>query len=564
MGRASRHKQDRRDGHRRRPATPAPDPVAAPDEAALLEVVRAIDGPDLSLGAALVFGLTEVSEAIKADRAPEWFDRLDVLDILFLGAIVPEIPDQEHAFANARDAWLGALRDSSSAGALDDLVEAMVGVSETTGLALDDPEVCLALGVALAEVPSCLVPLDHGLSPRAVLAGHRAIVGPAPVELGPLPEEGLAKLASFKGSLSVGLANDGSLGDAFREGMAMLKAADALGDPMLAVAAFHLALTDDEHTSMAEVVAVTPDWSDGLDPDSALTAVVDTIWAAAEAGEDLDSVMARVLARPELAEAARPSDRVFHARAGWAAARAALARPGTTRVRMGDGDLLAVGATTAAVLRSEQRAKEALLGRPMLPHDHLLFDTEAGSLADLDPADLEDDIEAMLDAIGASDQASYVYQTTGLLPPPGGKVTMAERQAEIDAARKAWMADAGYEQDEADEIWAEDCARMNEAAHHMLLAQVVADPDLGADVCAGLAAGSEDTDLGPWLVSTARHRGRPEPATLHRAGELARAWQGAELAASLSGALERSRSGRSEPSDAPALLALAVADLCSP
>ncbi|MGH9064683.1 MAG: hypothetical protein ACRD0L_12050, partial [Acidimicrobiales bacterium] len=461
MGRSSRRKADRR-AHPARGSRPPPPPVEAVDEAAMVEVARATKGPDLSLGAAFVFGYAQMAQAINANRAPDWYDRMDALDLVFLGEVTPEEPAEEASFANARDAWLAILRASPASGALDDLIDAMVETSKSTGLPIDDPDLLMRLGAALAEVPSCLVALDPGLHPRACLAGHRSLVGPAPVELGAVPDDGLSRVAAFKAALVPGLPNDGTIGDALREGMTVAGELEMLSEPVLMVGALHAALSDDDRLAVSDLMSRALAWAEGLDPASPLVPVLDTIFSGAERGEDLDTVLARVLARPELEAVAPPSDRAFHSKVGVAASRAALGRPGTTTLLTADGELVRLSGTAAAIIHAQQRAFDERFGSEHAVDAPLFFDAHADEPTSVDPDAMVEAVRQMLGGVGISDQGRWVYEATGLMPPPAGHLDDAERQGEIEEARAEWMADSGCDKDEADAMWAKDCARMGE------------------------------------------------------------------------------------------------------
>ncbi|MGH9073056.1 MAG: hypothetical protein ACRDZQ_02895 [Acidimicrobiales bacterium] len=134
-------------------------------------------------------------------------------------------------------------------------------------------------------------------------------------------------------------------------------------------------------------------------------------------------------------------------------------------------------------------------------------------------------IEELLGDLTISEQGRWVYEATELLPRGLVRRCRAPGRDRGDPGRV--MTATGTHQGETDAIWAQDCARMGAVAHRFHLAQVAKDPELGAELAAALASAEKATDLGSWLVRTMTEGPLPEPATL------ARAWQGAELARSV-------------------------------
>ncbi|MDG4860192.1 hypothetical protein P8605_18890 [Streptomyces sp. T-3] len=168
------------------------DEPRALGEAALGRLLRLNAPGKLSLAGAYAFGYGELGHAQQAGTDPQWYQEIDPLDALFLGAVWPVKFRDDLEFANARDAWLRLLRGTVHGKSVQRFVREAVSASEELGLPVDDGELMLALTGRLEAAGLDQRCVPRRLLPAVALQGCRALHGPS---LGlPDPPEDAKKL----------------------------------------------------------------------------------------------------------------------------------------------------------------------------------------------------------------------------------------------------------------------------------------------------------------------------------------------------------------------------------
>ena len=167
-----------------------------------------------------------------ADELPGWLtdssEPVDVLDVMFLGALWPGLFHSRVEFAGARDAWLRALENHRRARDLAQLVAITLDVADGLELAVDDPLTWLGTIVRAGEAGIGTRPLASTLLPARVLPGHRCLDGPQAVQPAALSPGAGDRVRAFIGFLPEQAGAVGSAGtaaEALRRGVAVLAAA---------------------------------------------------------------------------------------------------------------------------------------------------------------------------------------------------------------------------------------------------------------------------------------------------------------------------------------------------
>jgi hypothetical protein len=225
--------------------------------------------------------------------------------------------------------------------------------------------------------------------------------------------------------------------------------------------------------------------------------------------------------------------------------------------RLESGSETAVGA-----LQSQRRRFEDKFGRPPGPQDPIFFDPDADEPQPLPVTGMETATVAMLEAAGISPAWIYAYQNTGgLLPGPDGTFASPSDRAEWHQAvsRYASLHQPGQPPDHQAET-----RKLRSALAMMTMQMAADDPGYGAALAARLTdtaapAGSDTAMVREFLHDAAGYLDRQlaaRPGVRAAAGEYARAWAGADLAAKLA---SPALPPPGDPAADAALLAAAVA-----
>jgi hypothetical protein len=568
---ARRHRQARSQGHS---SPPRPRPGGAADldgdprsraQAAIARLVRGNPPGKVSLAGAYALGYGAIGLAQQEGEEPAWYPDLDPLDALVLGTVWPRQMRDGYEFANARMAWLAALRDTACWAGIERFVREVITAGEEHDLPVDDGELMLLLAGRLEAAGLDQRKLPRQLLPGTLLAGSRVALGgpPADLVLPEPPPDAAEQAARLWAGTQVPLEHDGTAADALREGLGMLarEGIDVRAEVAVMLSALYAALvaTGDEDLSQAGERAVA--WAIGLPADSPLIPVTDVLLAAPERGLSADATLRHLFGIPAFSQSVRPQDRQWHSWPGTELPALAF-EFGYRQVVTLDSKIVRVDPDAADALESQRRRFEDKFGRPPGPGDPIFFDPDADEPRPLPVTGMETATVAMLEAAGISPAWIYAYQNTGgLLPGPDGTFTTASHRAEWDEAvsRYTSLHQPGQLPDHQAET-----RRLRGALTGMTLQMAADDPGYGASLAARLAqvstpAGSDTAMLREFLHAAAGYLGREldaRPGVRAAACEYARAWADADLAAKLRGpALPPA----SDPAADAALLAAAVA-----
>ena len=546
---ARRHRQASTQGHgaQLRPRT---DQAAGREDprsraqAAITRLVRGNPPGRVSLAGAYALGYGVIGLAQQEGEEPAWYPDLDPLDALVLGTVWPRQMQDGYEFGNVRTAWLAALRGTAHWAGIERFVRVVITASEEHGLPVDDGELMLLVAGRLEAAGLDQRKLPRQLLPGALLAGSRVALGGPPAELAlPEPPSDAADLAArLWAGTQVPLEHDGTAADALREGLGMLARAGinvrAEVATMLPALYAALAASGDEELSEAGERAVA--WAVGLPHDSPLIPVTDVLLAAPQLGLDPDAALRHLFGIPAFSQPARPQDRHWHSWPGTELPGLAF-ELGFRQVDTLDSKIMRLDPDAADALESQRRRFEDKFGRPPGPDDPLFFDPDADEPQPLPVTGMETATVAMLEAAGISPAWIYAYQNTGgLLPGPDGTFATASDRAEWDEAvsRYASLHPPGQPPDHQAET-----RKLRGALAMMTMQMAADDPGYGAALAARLTegavpAGSDTAMVREFLHDAAGYLGRQlaaRPGARAAAGEFARAWAGADLAAKLAG-----------------------------
>ncbi len=554
-------------------AGPAPDRAGDPRsqaEAAVTRLVRASPPGKVSLAGAYALGYGVLGLAQQHGDEPGWYHDLDPLDTLFLGTVWPRQLRDGYEFANARTAWLAALRETPHWAGIERFVREAVTASEEHDLPVDDGELMLLLAGRLEAAGLDQRTLPSRLLPGTLLAGSRVALGgpPADLALPAPPPDAAQQVARLWAAIELPVEHDGTAVDALREGLGMLARAgiDVRADPVVLLPALYAALVAADHEDLSEAGERAVAWAVGLAGDSPLIPVTDVLLAAPERGLDADATLAHLFAIPAFSQPVRAQDRGWHSWPGTGLPGLAF-ELGYRQITTLSGTILRADPDTAAALHAQLRRFEEKFGRPPGPDDPIFFDPDADQPRPIPAAGLEAATVAMLEAAGISPAWIYAYQNTGgLLPRPDGTFATVRDRAGWDEAvsRYTRLHQPGQPPDHQAET-----GKLRGALTGMTLQMAADDPGYGAALAArltqaSLPPGSDTAMLREFLHTAAGYLQRQlaaDPGVRAAACEYARAWAGADLARKVSGpALPAS----GDPADDAALLAAAVAVLQNP
>ncbi|UWE07444.1 hypothetical protein [Actinacidiphila bryophytorum] len=279
-------------------------------EAALKRLLSSNAPGRLSLAGAYAFGYGELAMAQQGSDAPPWYQKVDPLDALFLGAVWPARTRSDLDFANARDAWLRSIRGTVHDKGVRRFVIEVVSASEELGLPVDDGELMLALTGRLEAAG-----LDQRFLPRRVLPenalhGCRSLHGPSPDMRLPDPPEDARKLVKrfWKNRGADAWAADSPCA-VLREG---LRRFHEVGLPVeeesaTLLVALYARLLAKPGELLSDTGEHAEAWALSLDEQSTLVPVLDVLLVAPELGMPTDSALGHLFALPAFTEPI-PSD----------------------------------------------------------------------------------------------------------------------------------------------------------------------------------------------------------------------------------------------------------------
>ncbi len=524
----------------------------------------------VSLAGAYALGYGVLGLAQRDDDEPGWYHDLDPLDTLFLGTVWPRQLHDGYEFANARTAWLAALRDTAQWAGIERFVREVVTASGEHDLPADDGELMLLLAGRLEAAGLDQRTLPRRLLPDMLLAGSRVAVGgpPADLALAAPPPDAAQQVARLWAATQLPVEHDGTAVDALREGLGMLARAgiDVRADPVVLLPALYAALVAADHEDLSEAGERAVAWAVGLAAGSPLIPVTDVLLAAPERGLDADATLAHLFAIPAFSQPVRAQDRGWHSWPGTDLPGLAFGL-GYPQITTLSGTLVRADPDTAAALHAQLRRFEEKFGRPPGPDDPVFFDPDADQPRPIPAAGLEAATVVMLEAAGISPAWIYAYQNTGgLLPRPDGTFATPRDRAEWDEAvsRYTRLHQPGQPPDHQAET-----GKLRGALTGMTLHMAADDPGYGAALAArltqaSLPPGSDTAMLREFLHGAAGYLQRQlaaDPGVRAAAREYARAWAGADLAGKLHGP---SLPPAGDPGTGAALLAAAVAVLQHP
>ncbi|MFI6049930.1 hypothetical protein ACIBCO_07510 [Streptomyces violascens] len=312
MGKASRKKRQ----HRARKVVPATsaevmggDPRSL-GEAALGRLLRTNAPEKLSLAGAYAFGYMELGYAQRESVAPAWYEEVDPLDALFLGAAWPGKFGDEFEFANARDAWLRLLRGTVHGKGVERFVREVVSASEELALPVDDGELMLALADRLEAAGLDQRRLPRRLLPRVALQDCRAVRGPSlDLRLPDPPEDAKRQARRFWEDPAEESSADDTPYAVLREGLRQFEEAGmpVEEDSSVLLPALYAALLAKPAELLLDVGQHAAVWACSLDEASELVPVLDILLVAPEREISVTDTLAHLFAVPAFTEPI-PSD----------------------------------------------------------------------------------------------------------------------------------------------------------------------------------------------------------------------------------------------------------------
>jgi hypothetical protein len=316
---------------------------------------------------------------------------------------------------------------------------------------------------------------------------------------------------------------------------------DVRAEPVTLLAALYGALVARDSERVAGFGARAGAWAYGLDDQSPLTPVVDTILVGIGAGLTTDEIIGRLHGLAAFTETVRPQDRIWHSSPGEALRTLAL-ELGYPQVITRDRTTIPLDAGATAMLRELAERFEEKFGRPPGPDDPVFFDPDADEPTPVSALDLERSGTEMLEALGISPAWIYANQhTEGLLPRPDGTFRSDKDRAEWDEALTRYQrTHPGVIVDHDEEARK---LRTGLAAGSLMTA--TGNPGYAASLIERMHDGEHDDYSDAHLVrellrpmaASLLHGLAADDAILTAAKEHARAWGGATLAAAVTAAV---------------------------
>jgi tetratricopeptide (TPR) repeat protein len=541
--RQRRQKQNRDAGSpRREPQVPARgrnNSQKAQAEAALSRLLEGNSPGRVSLAGAYAFGYGELGLSQREGTAPEWYDDLDPLETLFLGTVWPQAFHDHFQFANACTAWFRLLRRTPHWTGIECFVHEALDLSEAHDLPVDAGELMLLLAGRLEAAGLDRHKLPRRSLPEEALRNARLACGPArDFELPEPPADAVELIARLKEPAELGPPHDGTVADALRVGLGMMATTgmDFLrDDPMSLLVALYTALVAGKYENAYEAGDRSMAWALGLDPNSPLVPITDTILVAMTRDLDVDTTLGHLLAVPEFSEYVPREDCLWHSSLGTALEKVAF-ELGYQKLILRDRTILHLDEPGVSAMRLLQRQFQEKFGRPPGPDDPLFFDPDADEPQPIALAGPSDPMFAMLKAATICPAWLYAYQhTNGLLPRfDGGFANERDRSEWCDVVsdyQRVHQPDNEVDHDA-------ETLKLQSILVGISLHTAADDPQCGASLAARLMADSvsdehESAILALYLDAYEDDlisQLRSDPAILDSACEYAMAWAGTDLA----------------------------------
>jgi hypothetical protein len=545
MGKGSRSRDQRqsgkrKDGKAKRRIAPKPSQgQESESQAALNRLIRRSMEGRLSVASAFAAGYAAVAWAQHEHEEPEWYDKLDPLDLLVLGDAFPQTFDDPFQFGNARTAWLRRILLSTHRRDIEAFVELAVSLSSARAIPIDNPKLWQLLIQRLEDAGLDRRTLPASLRLRS-LAEARFLRGPAPVEFEEPPAKTLAMASSYLSGIDVRHTASESCADLLADGVHLLEQVGlpVRTEPGMLLLALYAAVvaSDDEPTE--EILERAHAWALGLDEASSLADVVDVIMLAAERELDVVTTIAHLFALPAFGNTIDGKDKRWHSAPGTDFSRMAFDL-GIPRVMTQETMQVRLGPIASYSLAAERRKMEEDLGRPLLP-DEPLFP---------DPDEALKEWANMLRSAGIHPAWIYAYcEANCRFPKLDGSFHSPDDRAEWNDAIAAYLANhPGV----AAPKHKREVARFRSMLGMMTLASFIQDPALAVRAIELLdndIAGDPELELLGDLLAAAESEFRSrftEDASMRlRAFAFARSWGGESL-------VERLRDyGASDPESA--------------
>lgn len=332
---------------------------------------RALSGGNppgrVSPAGAYALGYGVLGLAQQDGEEPAWYHDLDPLDTLFLGTVWPRQLRDGYKFANARSAWLAALRDTVPWAGIERFAREVVTASEEHDLPVDDGELMLLLAGRLEAAGLDQRKLPRRMFPDTLLAGSRVALGgpPADLVLPSPPPDAAEQVARLWAGTQMPVEHDGTAVDALREGLGMLARAgiDVRAEVVTLLPALYAALAAAEDEDLSEAGERAVAWAIGLAGDSPLVPVTDVLLAAPERGLDADTMLAHLFRIPGFSQPVRPQDRRWHSWPGTELPGLAF-ELGYPQIVTLDSKIVRIGQDAAAAMEAQRRRFEEKFGRP--------------------------------------------------------------------------------------------------------------------------------------------------------------------------------------------------------
>ncbi|MEU6978651.1 hypothetical protein [Streptomyces sp. NPDC046371] len=289
----------------------SPDAPESETEAAFRRLLTSSTTGNISLAGAYAVGYAAFAHAQSEGTQPSWYQEVDPLDLLFLGACWPGTFRDEFEFANARDAWLRLLKGTAQGRGVERFVREVVAASEELGLPVDDWELLPALAVRLEAARLDGRRLPRRILPGAALRGCREVFGPPPdLQLPDPAQDAKERVKRFWKTKEKKARNGDTPRAVLRAGLWRFEDAGlpVREEPGLLLPALYAALLTKPGERFEDLGDHATAWACSLNDTSPLVAVVDVLLLAPDAaGMSVDETLGRLFSLPAFT-APLPSD----------------------------------------------------------------------------------------------------------------------------------------------------------------------------------------------------------------------------------------------------------------
>jgi hypothetical protein len=427
VGKASRAKRERRGRQHRT--------VSKDHE---LDFILPSSG-EYSLASGYSLGMYTYGKQLFSGQMPEWLQRADPLDLLFIGLSCEPgyLPaDGEYALANGREAWLDKLRPTPSWEGVEDLVRLMVRFAADEQLPIDSSDFHLHFARRLAADTelACRRPLPAELRPARALADSRIFAEPeafARAVAGRPMADGseLADLLRLA-EVDLDVPWDSTPHDALRLGMRRLRRWSMPSEvvPALALFAGIHGFDDQDAADFPAFGARASAWLTGIPEGTPLAELADTVCVGVTERRGAADTFREILAMPQATLPVPEEDWAWRSSVGVAAVREATALGLSPLTR--HGQVIVMDPVQDAIMVALQDEQEAMalrstqrdtFGRP-LPDDGWFAQAQRMiSKENVTPPRF-------------STVTAYATERTGLMPPLPDGFPDPEQQERWDRA----------------------------------------------------------------------------------------------------------------------------------